>query len=242
VSLLEQALKRDRTIALAALALACAAAWAYLAAMGPMTAPVAWSAGYAAMVFLMWAVMMVAMMLPSASPTVLLYARVLRREAGGKPATGAFAAGYVAVWTAFSAAATLTQWGLERPGWLSSAMASTSGTLTGALLIIAGAYQLTPLKGACLAHCRSPFDFLLRRWRPGVRGALAMGAEHGLYCVGCCWALMLILFAGGVMNLVVIAALTLYVLIEKLAAGGTHIARAAAWLLIAAGAWVAITG
>jgi predicted metal-binding membrane protein len=201
-----------------------------------MTSPAAWTPAYAAMVFAMWAVMMVAMMLPSASPTILLYSRV----AGPYP--GAFAAGYVAAWTVFSAAATLAQWGLERAGWLSGAMASTSAALTGALLVAAGAYQLTPLKGACLAHCRSPFEFLLGRWRPGARGAFAMGAEHGLYCVGCCWALMLILFAGGVMNLVTIAALALYVLIEKLAERGAHIARAAAYLLIGAGAWVAIAG
>ncbi len=200
--------------------------------------PMAWSAGYAALVLVMWAVMMVAMMLPGAAPMVLLYAAIARKQrARGHPAvgTGVFAAGYVLVWSGFSVAATAAQWGLEQAKLLSPAMAAGSAGFGGLVLVAAGVYQLTPLKHACLRHCRSPLHFVVHHWRPGARGALAMGLEHGLYCLGCCWVLMGLLFVGGVMNLLWIAAIAAFVLAEKVAPAGAAIARASGGLLIAAG-------
>jgi len=197
----------------------------------------------------MWWVMMIAMMAPSAAPMILLYGRVVRhgqpRGATGDalvPA-GAFAAGYLAVWLAFSAAATALQWALERAGLMHAAwMASNSATLSAALLIAAGTYQLSPLKTACLSQCRSPMAFLSRRWRPGRLGALRMGAAHGAFCVGCCAMLMALLFAGGVMNLLWIAGLSIFVLAEKLVPAGMRLDRAAGLVLLAAGAIVLIAG
>lgn len=190
-----------------------------MAAMAPM----AWTPGYAVLMFFMWWIMMVAMMLPSASPMILLFARFNRsqREKGAPYVpTGVFALGYALVWAAFSQVAVAAQWGLERSGLLSSMMASTSVTLGAALLIAAGLYQLTPLKYACLKHCRSPLFFISHHWRPGEWGALRMGLEHGAFCTGCCWFLMALLFYGGVMNLFWIIGLAVLVLLEKLAPAG----------------------
>jgi predicted metal-binding membrane protein len=173
--------------------------------------------------FFMWWIMMVAMMLPSAAPMILLFARFNRSQRDrGAPyvPTGVFALGYVLVWAAFSQVAVAAQWGLERSGMLSSMLASTSVTLGAALLIAAGLYQLTPLKYACLRHCRSPLFFIAHHWRPGEWGALRMGLEHGAFCTGCCWFLMALLFYGGVMNLFWIIGLALLVLLEKLAPAG----------------------
>lgn len=190
-----------------------------MAAMAPM----AWTPGYAVLMFFMWWIMMVAMMLPSASPMILLFARFNRsqREKGAPYVpTGVFALGYALVWAAFSQVAVAAQWGLERSGLLSSMMASTSVTLGAVLLIAAGLYQLTPLKYACLKHCRSPLFFISHHWRPGEWGALRMGLEHGAFCTGCCWFLMALLFYGGVMNLFWIIGLAVLVLLEKLAPAG----------------------
>ena len=146
--------------------------------------------------------MMVGMMLPSATPMVLLYARVCRKSLDmAAPDTGAFVMGYVAVWTLFSAAATALQWGLEQAALLSPTMTSASPFFAGMVLVLAGLYQWTPAKQACLSRCRSPVEFLSTHWRPGAGGAFAMGLRHGAFCVGCCWALMALLFVGGVMNL-----------------------------------------
>jgi len=208
----------------------------------------AWTPAYWLVAFFMWAVMMVAMMLPSASPMVLLYARVVRRaESQGRvkrPSAfvAAFAGGYVALWILFSLLAVALQGTFERVGALSVLMSSRSLLLSGALLIAAGLYQLTPLKSACLSHCRAPAAFIAAHWRPGVLGAWRMGFAHGLYCVGCCAALMLLLFVGGVMNLVWIAGLTLFVAIEKLAPFGAAAARATAMLLVAAGIALMVLG
>ncbi len=205
-----------------------------------------WNAGYWLTMLVMWWVMMIAMMIPSAAPMILLYARVFRHGqargqiSGALVPTGSFAAGYLACWLGFSALATALQFALERAALVHGMwMWSTNRWLTAALLIAAGLFQLTPLKAACLEHCRAPAAFLSRHWRPGHLGAFRLGVVHGAYCLGCCWALMLLLFAAGIMNLVWIAGLAILVLIEKLAPFGANLARFTAVLLIGAGFYVA---
>ena len=205
-----------------------------MAAMAPMP----WTPGYAVLMFFMWWIMMMAMMLPSASPMILLFAMINRRQReNGAPyvPTGIFAAGYLLVWGAFSLLAVTAQWGLERVGLLSSMPVSTSVLLGAGLLIAAGAYQLSPLKHACLRHCRSPLFFISHHWRPGNLGALRMGLEHGAFCTGCCWFLMALLFYGGVMNLFWIVGLALFVLLEKTVPAGHWLGRLTGAALIAAG-------
>jgi predicted metal-binding membrane protein len=200
-------------------------------------APAAWTPGYAVLMFFMWWIMMMAMMLPSAAPMILLFATINRKQREkGAPyvPTGIFAAGYVLIWGAFSLIAVAAQWGLERSGLLSS-MASTSVALGAGLLIAAGIYQLTPLKHACLRHCRSPIAFITHHWRSGDVGALRMGIEHGAFCTGCCWFLMALLFYGGIMNLYWIVGLALFVLLEKTIPAGHWLGRLAGLLLIAWG-------
>ncbi|MGE3784761.1 MAG: DUF2182 domain-containing protein, partial [Alphaproteobacteria bacterium] len=221
-------LRHDRAVVLGALAFVVVLAWVYLLLGAGMTMPAmdmdggmaggrtmdmgggqmmamppGWTPGYGLVVFVMWAVMMVAMMLPSAAPVTLLVATIARKraEAGGRVglSTGLFVAGYLGVWIAFSAIATLLQWRLNLAGLLSPAMALASALAAGIVLIAAGIYQWTPLKQACLRHCRSPFEFLMFHWRDGTGGALMSGARHGLYCLGCCWMLMALLFVGGIM-------------------------------------------
>lgn len=197
----------------------------------------AWSWSYALVMLGMWWIMMVAMMIPSAAPTILLYARVHRHHQpqGAAPHVFLFLFGYLLTWLLFSAAATLLHALLERSGLVHAMfMWSNSRTLTGALLIIAGIWQLTPLKHNCLAQCRSPAVWLSRQWQPGKRGAIHMGFHHGLFCVGCCWSLML-LFAGGVMNLVWIAGLAILVLMEKLLPRGVWLARVSGAILVGVG-------
>jgi predicted metal-binding membrane protein len=193
----------------------------------------------------MWWVMMVAMMLPSAAPLVLLYGRVLRhRRADALPgaayAPSAFlAAGYLAVWLAFSIAAATLQSLLEPVGLLSTTTWwSSSATLSAVILAAAGLYQLSPLKHACLVQCRGPVAFLMRYWRPGRLGAFVMGVRHGALCVGCCWMLMALLFVGGVMNLAWIALLALLVMIEKLAPAGPLVGKISGIVLLV---WAAVT-
>jgi predicted metal-binding membrane protein len=213
----------------------------------PASLSAEWTLSYWLIAFFMWATMMVAMMLPSASPMVLLYARVARqaerqRRMGNASAKiAAFASAYLGLWILFSALATALQWGLEHAGVMSAMMSSRVAPLSGALLIAAGLYQLTPLKAVCLKHCRAPAQFIAAHWRPGVGGAWRMGLAHGLYCIGCCAVLMLLLFVGGVMNLVWIAALTLFVAIEKLAPFGERAAKAIAALLVAGGVLLILT-
>jgi len=213
-----------------------------MAAMGmPMDMP--FTAVDAFFTFTMWTVMMVGMMAPSASPMLLLFAsaRAKREESGVSLATLTFGLGYVAVWTAFSLAATLAQWGLHRAAMLSPEMASASGRLSGAILLVAGAYQLTSWKNKCLTHCRSPLGFLMTNWRDGIAGAFQMGVRHGVDCLGCCWALMCVLFVVGVMNLIWVAALTIFVLLEKVGPAGAMIARVAGAMMVVFGI-VAIVG
>jgi predicted metal-binding membrane protein len=186
----------------------------------------------------MWGAMMVAMMLPSAGPAILLFARVHRHSIEtAAPPTLAFLAGYLACWFGFSAFAAGVQLALASP--MSMALESRAGSA--ALLIAAGAYQLSPLKDACLGRCRSPAEFITRHYRPGQWGAFRLGLLHGAYCVGCCWLLMALLFVGGVMNLAWIAGLTLLVAAEKLLPGGTWIARIAGIAMIGWGAAILVT-
>lgn len=240
-------LERERWVTSAALLLVAGGAWAYLLLAGAMPdmagmdpdmvmAPVPWTAPYAGAIFLMWWIMMAAMMLPSAAPAILLYDLVARRiEGAGGAATAAFASGYLLVWGVFSLAAALLHWALDQSGVLTMAMASASPVLGGAMLIAAGAWQLTPVKRACLTRCQSPIQFLSHRWRKGGRGALRMGTEHGVYCLGCCWVMMGLLFYGGVMSFAWIGGLALYVLIEKSLPVGHWLTSLSGWGLIAAG-------
>jgi predicted metal-binding membrane protein len=262
---LEKVLRRDRLVVAAALGLIAALAWGYLlwlaadmdmggmdmtefrmvpagiGIMAPANAP--WSAIEFAFVFAMWAVMMVGMMTPSAAPMLLMYARVGRQAKNeGRPfaATGWFAAGYFATWLGFSLAATLLQWGIERAALLDSRMASASSVFGGIVLIAAGLYQWTPLKDVCLVQCQTPLPFLMRYggFRSDLAGSFMLGLRHGTYCVGCCWVLMMLLFVGGVMNVLWIALLALLVLLEKVTPIGRWIARAAGVASVVAGAWM----
>jgi len=193
-----------------------------------------WSVLNALAVFVMWAVMMAAMMLPSALPMILAFARLGERS--GEPARArVFVAAYLLVWTGFSAVATALQWMLQAVEWVDPMIVSTSLVLSGALLAIAGVYQFTPLKKVCLDTCRTPVGFLMGEWRTGAAGAFRMGLRHGLFCAGCCWAVMALLFVGGVMNLPWIAALSIVVAIEKMAPRGERIAIVLGVVLIVAG-------
>ncbi len=206
-----------------------------------MMTPAVWTTGYAALMFFMWWVMMVAMMLPSAAPMILIFATVNRkqRETGrSHVATGIFAASYLAAWAGFSLIAVTLQWWFQRTGILSPMLVGTNVIFGGVLLLAAGVYQLTPIKHACLRHCRSPLAFLSVHWQPKARGALRMGLVHGAFCVGCCWFLMGLLFFGGVMNLYWIAGLALLVLFEKTVPAGHWLGYATGVVLLAWGAGV----
>jgi len=203
-----------------------------------MPDPYAWSVAAILLLFVMWVVMMVAMMVPSASPMILAFLTVNhRRAAAARPLVpvGAFLAGYLAVWSAFSAVATLAQWGLHRAALLSPQMAATSRLLSGGLLLAAGVFQFTRFKLACLRGCRSPLSFLLTEWREGASGAFTMGLRHGSYCLGCCWALMALLFVAGVMNLFWVAVIALLVMAEKILPRGELLAHVTGAALTIAG-------
>ena len=248
---LEHVLRRDRLIVAVGIAGVVALAWVYLVAGAgidmsmadmPME-PMPWSTFYAALLFTMWWVMMIAMMVPSAAPMVLLFTAIKRKQgASVSPSIEAwvFLSGYLLIWAGFSLVAVLAQWGLERAGLLSMAMASTSAPLGGVILLAAGLYQFTPVKSACLRYCQSPVLFLSRHWRPGAVGALRMGLRHGSYCLGCCWFLMALLFVSGIMNLVWIAGIALYVACEKLLPLGRGLSRAAGVALIVSGTIVLV--
>ena len=229
LKLLWRLLRYRRAIVLGALAAVIAAAWGYLLlgagiemdmGGGQMMAILpAWSPGYAVLICVMWSVMMVAMMLPTAGPTVLLVTSLAWDRLANSnlvPVTALlFASGYLLVWSIFSLAATLMQWGLNNAGLLSERMAFCDAILASTVLIAAGVYQWTPLKDACLRHCRSPTEFLICHWQPGSLGAVGTGVRHGLFCLGCCWMLMALLFVGGLMSLAWVGAIALFVLVEK---------------------------
>src|SRR5215472_6694586 len=258
-------LRRDRVVVILALAFMTALAWSYLlwlsadmsmggmdmgnfrmvpSGMGLMVpAHAPWQAMEFGFVFVMWTVMMVGMMTPSAVPMILMYARAGRHaKAQGTPlaATVWFAGGYFLVWIAFVLLATLVHWALELTALLDSWMASTSNVLGGLVFLAAGTYQWTRLKNVCLAQCQKPFAFLMLHggYRPDAPGSLMLGLRHGAYCVGCCWVLMALLFVGGVMNVLWIAALALVVLLEKVTPFGRRIASLAGMVFIAAGVWL----
>ena len=256
---IETLLRRDRLIVIAALTGITLLAWGYMvhearamydtgvcscAGMkmsGPDIAP--WSTATLFPLFLMWAEMMVAMMIPSAAPMILTFALVQRkRREQERPfvPTGLFLLGYLTVWTGFSVVAALGQWLLHAKALLSPMMVSTSPLLGGALFVIAGAFQWTPFKRACLIHCRSPLSFLMTAWREGRRGAFIMGLNHGAYCTGCCWFLMALLFVAGVMNIWWIAVITLAVLLEKVLPRGLFVGKIAGGVLIAWGLWMIV--
>lgn len=261
-------MKRDRVVVLSGLIFVSALAWAYLlhhawgmkdmdmdmGGMGmgmgmeagtEMVMPQArpWHVADLFTIFIMWAVMMVAMMVPTAAPMVLLFAAFNRRRREQQrpfAPTGVFLLGYLAIWTLFSLVAALAQWWLHNTALLSPMMVSTSPVLGGSLLLAAGIFQWTPLKHACLSYCRSPLDLLSTGWREGRWGAFLMGLQHGAYCVGCCWVLMSLLFVVGVMNLIWIAVIAIFVLLEKVspAAASPWLSRAAGVLLAGWGAWM----
>jgi predicted metal-binding membrane protein len=260
VTALERAVRSDRMVVLAALAAVTVLAWAYvlrLAAgmdaagpdmampgmqmMAPAIAP--WTAADFALMWAMWAVMMVGMMLPSVAPMVLIYAGVARKALGqGKPfaSTGWFVGGYLLAWAGFALAATLAQMGLEQAALLSPETMATGERLGGVVLILAGLYQWTPLKERCLAQCQAPLVFIQRHggFRRDPAGSLGLGLRHGLYCIGCCWALMALLLVVGVMNVLWIAAIAGFVLLEKVIPAGRALSRVAGVALVGAGSWV----
>jgi predicted metal-binding membrane protein len=262
------AARRPRVVAIVAIAAIVAAAWLYLIE-GPMVVPASggdmsgmsgmanmpgmemssaaasgwgWKEGF--LLFVMWGVMMVAMMLPSAAPMILIFSGIgTARAARGEPppSVAFFAAGYLAVWWAFSAVAALIQWTLHDLALLSSTMRTASPVVSASILIAAGVYQWLPAKQSCLAHCRSPLGFFTASWREGRHGAMTMGISHGAFCVGCCWMLMALLFVAGVMNLAWVALLSVVVLLEKTVPAGPLVARVTGALMIVAGGVMLVT-
>lgn len=261
---LERALRHDRAIVLGAVLVITALAGVYTfqgvgmkmsaLEMTRMARPLAtpmemgtvpdWNAQYAVLVFLMWWIMMIAMMAPSATPAILLFAALKRHgtDVDRIPVlAGAFLSGYLLIWALFSLAATGLQWGLQSLDLIAPAMMTLKHpTFTAGFLIVAGAYQLSPLKEVCLDHCRSPAQFLAEHRKPGVPGALTMGAHHGVFCLGCCWALMLLLFVGGVMNLYWILGLACLVALEKLSPNPRVASRLSGFGLIGLGFYLAV--
>ncbi len=246
--MLEAALRRDRAVVLAGLAAVVTLAWAYLlraagdmgAMAGEMTMAPArpWGSADLALTFTMWAVMMVAMMVPSVAPVVLMLVGINRRQRERElpyVPVGVFLLGYLTVWTGFALLATGAQWGLHQASLLPSRMDGAVPALGGLILVAAGVFQWTPLKDACLRQCRTPLGFLIGEWRDDVRGRLVMGLKHGTACLGCCWALMALMFVGGAMKLLWMAGIAAYVLLEKVVPAGHWIGRATGVLLVAWG-------
>jgi len=241
----------DRAIVAAGLLGVAGLGWLYIVRLGREMAVMAdmamampqmtpWGLTDFVLTFLMWAVMMVAMMVPSASPMILTFATINRKRLADETPlirTGLFLVGYLLVWAGYSLLAALGQWGLHAAALITPAMAVTPW-LGGILLVAAGVYQFTPLKDVCLARCQSPFGFILTQWREGAAGALIMGLRHGAFCVGCCWVLMALLFVAGVMNLLWVAAIAAFVLLEKVAPLGRVVSRLAGAILILWGAWL----
>lgn len=256
---IESALRHDRIILLGALTGIAAAAWGYMiwearsmsvtgvcrcagmAMSGPDIQP--WSPFIIMPLFLMWTEMMVAMMIPSAAPMILTFAMINRkRREQDQPfvPTGLFLCGYLIIWTAFSLLAALAQWALHGAALLSPMMKSSSPWLGGSLLVMAGVFQWTPWKHACLSHCRSPLQFIMSGWREGPGGALTMGMQHGAFCTGCCWMIMALLFVAGVMNMVWVATITILVLLEKVAPQSWRLMHGVGAILVAWGVWVIV--
>jgi predicted metal-binding membrane protein len=249
--------RRDRVLILCCIVLTCALAWAYLVHLAGQMSSAAdsaeamrkmgmvvdapWHASDVLFTITMWAVMMVGMMSPSAAQVLLLFAEMQRRriERAVPLRVLQFGLGYIALWLGFSVGAAGAQWAMHEAALLSPMMSASSAVIGGAILVGAGVYQLTPAKAHCLTHCQSPLGFLIANWRDGAGGALRMGLRHGTFCLGCCWALMGVLFVVGVMNLVWVGVLTLFILLEKTGRFGARVARAGGLVMMAAGIFVA---
>jgi predicted metal-binding membrane protein len=250
-TLVERALYRDRLIVLAGLVAATALAWIWISVLardmyGAMSGPAAWMTGsewdgtHIALLFAMWTVMMAGMMLPSAAPALMLFVGVVRRSVDAHAARRAyaFAAGYLLVWTLFAGVAVALQALLSKTLLLSPMMEISDPRSASVVLALAGLYELTPFKLKCLTACQSPVAFVMRHWRPGSAGALRLGLLHGLHCLGCCWALMLLLFVGGVMHLPTIGLITVLVLFEKLFPFGPRVAWFTGTVLLVLAIWL----
>lgn len=258
-TLTEKVLRRDRSVVLVGLGLVVLVSWTYIIYLArdmanvmnmsntdmgmeiAMPAIQPWGIVDYLLMFIMWSVMMFAMMTPSAAPMVLTYTKITRqKQAAFKPVLGTviFFSGYLLIWMVFSAVATFAQGGLHAATLLSPMMETTSPILGGIILIAAGIFQFTRLKYTCLTHCRTPIGYFMTEWREGKLGALVMGLRHGAYCVGCCWLLMALLFVAGVMNLVWIAVIAAYVLVEKLISGGHNLSYAIGALMVGWGVWM----
>ena len=251
---LESIIKRDRLVIAASLLIIAGLAWAYtvnlarstedggsMAMSMGMANTMAWTAADFWAQFAMWSVMMFAMMIPSAAPMIMVFATVNRRrkeQADPYVPTFVFLLGYLILWATFSAAAATAQWGLHQAALLSSMMgSSTSAILGGSILLAAGIFQWTPLKYTCLKNCRSPLGFLMNDWRDGYGGALVMGIRHGTFCVACCWVLMALLFVTGIMNLLWVAVIAGFILLEKVVPKGQFVGWAAGLVLVGLAGW-----
>jgi predicted metal-binding membrane protein len=251
--------RRDRIIIVSCIVLIIGLAWAYLVqrasemasaqsspmshmAMPMMTAT--WGRAELVLTFVMWAVMMAGMMAPSALPVLLVFGASHARRAARRVPTIVlmFGLGYLTIWLGFSAGATIAQWALSQGALLSPSMRVMSPWLGGVLLVLAGAYQLSPVKRACLEHCQSPMGFLMSHWRDGARGAFEMGLRHGIHCLGCCWALMAVLFVVGVMNLAWVGVLTVFILAERIGRVGARIATIGGVAMVSAGLGMLMLG
>ncbi len=253
-----KSLTRDQAIVLASLAAITVLAWLYIvdmasdmaemadmvgmpdmegmAGMALVTPYASWALADVSLAAAMWIAMMAGMMLPSAAPMILLFVAAERRRGGAALLHSAgFAAGYLLIWTGFSLAALGEQWLLLRTGLFAPEMMVTNGFIGGAIFVAAALYEWSPLKNRCLAVCQSPLGFIAGHWRPGAAGALRMGLAHGAYCLGCCWVLMLLLFVGGVMNMLWVAALAGLVLLQKVLPGGQRVSQATGLAMLAAG-------
>ena len=262
---IESILKKDRALVLTGVLAVAALAWAYLFYLAwdmredmsqgmnagsmpggmslAMTQVRSWTGVDFLLMFLMWAAMMTAMMVPTAAPMILTFATINRKRLEQQQPyvpTVVFLLGYLLVWSAFAAAATAAQWGLNWAALLSPMMASSSPFLGGGLLLAAGIFQWSSLKYACLSHCRTPLGFIMTEWREGTKGALTMGLHHGAFCLGCCWVLMALLFVLGVMNLLWIAALAGFVLIERIAPAGHWVSRVSGVAFLLWGTWMVV--
>lgn len=245
---IESILKKDRLILVTGLLFICLLSWWYIIYLYrqmypmnmnalffamPMTPD--WTATDFVLLFLMWLVMMIAMMTPSVAPLIFIFAMVNRQkklQQNPFVPTGYLFSGYFLVWAVFSLLATILQWALQQVAWLNPEMIITNKILGSVILITAGLFQFSVLKQRCLHYCQTPVDFIHRKWKEGKKGAFKMGIENGVYCLGCCWVLMVLLFVAGIMNLLWIALLSLFVLVEKLIPNSKWISYAAGTCLI----------
>lgn len=248
----ERLLQRSQFLVFSGLAAVIVISWGYMLHMNwgmsgteteiTLACLTRWGPGDIAHMFLMWAIMMVAMMFPAATPMILMFTTVNKRQGGIQEPiipTGLFVLGYFLVWTAYSALAAMAQYGLHLSALLTHHLVITSPFLGGVLLVGAGVFQWTPFRDACMSKCRSPLGFLMAEWREGRLGALIMGLKHGAYCVGCCWLLMLLSFVLGIMNMLWMAMVSVFMMVEKAYPGSQWLSRAAGLILVACGLWIA---